>query len=213
MVDYLELSVGFKWYWGYSLLKTLMRSTILTILIGLSIALPAVADPPVIESGTWKSFSANTPYSQLVTERDAFYGDSQVVYDHEYDGNAFGGRQTGLITKWSARTVAAYFYKYRDVCAGTSNHCGITNDVIQPDTMLIKVGDKILTLEGQQGFFKLSPSDMAFLASVAPTQPLVRVTMGGERFDTPIGMGTVNLWKTLYAVPESASIAPISVPK
>jgi hypothetical protein len=188
-----------------------MRLPILATLIGLSVALPAAADPPVIESGTWKSFSANTPYSQLVTERDAFYGDSKVVFDHEYEGIAFGGSQTGLITKWSARTVAAYFYKYRDACSGTiGRSCGVTNDVIQPDTMLIKVGDKILTLEGQQGFFKLTPSDMAFLASVAPNQPLVRVTMGGERFDTPIGMGTVNLWKTLYTVPESV---PISVPK
>lgn len=190
-----------------------MRSPILVTLIGLFIVLPALADPPIIESGAWKRFSANTPYSQLVTERDAFYGDSQVVFDHEFDGNAFGGTQTGLITRWSAKSIAAYFYKYRDACAGTGSHCGVTNDVIQPDTMLIKVGDKILTLDGQQGFFKLSSNDMAFLASVAPAQPLVRVTIGGERFDTPIGMATVNLWKNLYAVPEPAPNAPISVPK
>jgi hypothetical protein len=75
-------------------------------------------------------------------------------------------------------------------------------NIITPRTvqkLLVKVGDQVLRLEGENSVFQVSDETAAALKRAPEKNVDIRLVLeGGETVDSQIGKGTVSAWRSIY---------------
>jgi hypothetical protein len=151
---------------------------------------------PVVNSGDWRSLNRNLPWSRPVVVRDPFDGDYLAVLDRNY--RTYGDATVTAVTIWSKNTIRAVGYVQVQDCGPYLGYC--SDDLVsrQASYLEVKVGNQIFRIPGDgSGNFPVSPA----LASAPSGQALTRITFDGigQPVNNPIGAGTVQAWKVVYA--------------
>jgi hypothetical protein len=193
-------------------MATLPRQ-VLMILLGTTIAVlsPQVVAAqsaeklPIVKSAGLNPY-VSVPWSKPVQVEDPFEGSFVAVFDRN-DLQNYPYRSRKVISLWSRDSV-------RVLLAGDLQRCGVVHSAslryLEPDCvkvntaspvrqLLIKVGDRVLELSGENGRFTVG-NEVATALRNAPVQniPVRLVLEGGESVDSEIGKGTVEVWRSIY---------------
>ncbi|WP_421654592.1 hypothetical protein [Leptothermofonsia sp. ETS-13] len=195
---------------------------------GQILAAQTAAGYPVVKSVRLHP-NLNIPWSRTVRITDPFEGSFLGVFDRNDISHRDLGYGSGkLVSLWSrdsirvllitqqGRCTIAYntgflgsyglfpyrrvtslfydypYYPYGSVCVGI-------NTPREIQKLLIRAGEKVLELEGQNNAFTVN-DEIATALKNLPTQNVdIRMVLeGGETVDSEIGKGTVAAWKTIY---------------
>jgi hypothetical protein len=192
---------------------------------GQILAAQTAAEYPVVESVRLHP-NLNVPWSRPVRITDPFEGSFLGVFDRNDISHRDLGYGSGkLVSLWSrdsvrvllitqqGRCTLAYntgfpgfygFFPYRRVTGLFYDYpygpvCVGINTPREIQRLLIRAGEKVLELEGQNNAFTVNDEIATALRNL-PTQNVdIRMVLeGGETVDSEIGKGTVAAWKTIY---------------
>ncbi|HEY9669479.1 MAG TPA: S41 family peptidase [Coleofasciculaceae cyanobacterium] len=172
---------------------------------------------PVVKSAKLEK-NMGVPWSKPVRINDPFEGNYFAVFDKHHWGKgilgAEGERQ--VISLWSRNSIRLLFTDTTSQCTSvydpntkqTSSHCTDSDTTPSVQQLLLKIGEKVFTLNGQNNSFEVT-DELASTLTNAPTENLnIRLILeGGEAVDSVIGKGTVSAWKVVY--PSRSSDNPL----
>jgi hypothetical protein len=150
--------------------------------------------------GDWRVPNLDVPWSEAIIFRDPFDGGTATVFDRNFSGDSYwGGSQTGVMTKWTLKTIGVFAYKKTRSCGFLTCRDSADTSVVGK-TLEIKISEKIFRLEGEDGLFPVSEELGKALANAPVGQALIRVNLAGTGASStnPIGEKTVQAWKRIY---------------
>jgi hypothetical protein len=188
----------------------------------------STANFPVVQS-TELSPYLNIPWSKPVQVADPFEGTFVGVFDrNDIRSVSLGYTGVGsIVSLWTRPSIRMLLTVRQGVCgAGYSapfpgfygynrygfNHyyrrhasyfyappCATVLVPMNVQQLLVKVGDQILRLDGENNVFKLSNEAAATLRNAPEKNVDIRMVLeNGEKVDSQIGKGTVKAWRSIY---------------
>lgn len=163
---------------------------------------------PVVQSAALGT-NIDVPWSQPVKIVDPFEGENVGIFDKNYFYKRLLNTNTRIqvISLWQPDSIRFLLaYSDRDCLSGHSFYPGLlgrdclaSNAALKVNNLLLKIGDRVFRLSGQNGRFQVSDK-LATALKNSPTQNVsIRlVTESGETVDSEIGKGTVQAWKAIY---------------
>lgn len=163
---------------------------------------------PIVRS-TALGTNIDVPWSQPVKIVDPFEGEGVGIFDKNYfykrllNNNA----RVQIISLWQPDSIRLLLaYSDRDCLSGHSFYpvlsardCLVSNAALKVNNLLIKIGDRIFRLSGQNSRFQVSDELAKALKNSQTQNVSIRlVTESGETVDSEIGKGTVQAWKAIY---------------
>lgn len=168
-------------------------------------AVAAPVNPPVVKSAGLKP-ELNVPFSQAVQVEDPFEGNFLAVFDRN-DLQDYRDRSRKVISLWSRDSIRVLLtnnlrqcgYAYSASLRYLSPDCRTINGAGVVRQLLVKVGDRVLQLSGENGRFTVS-EEVAGALKTAPEENIaIRLILeGGESVDSEIGKETVKVWRAIY---------------
>lgn len=152
----------------------------------------------------------NVPWSQPVRIIDPFEGDYVGIFDRNYFYRRFldTNARVEVVSLWSLNSIRFLLaYRDRDCLSGHSFNyigslgvdCSTFNAALSITNLLLKIGDRVFRLEGQNSTFAVSDELAAALKNSPTGNVSIRlVAESGEAVDSEIGEGTVKAWKDIY---------------
>jgi hypothetical protein len=163
---------------------------------------------PVVRS-TALGTNIDVPWSQPVKIVDPFEGEDVGIFDKNYFYKRLLNTNTRVqvISLWRRDSIRLLLaYSDRDCLSGHSFYpilsgrdCLASNAALEVNNLLLKIGDRVFRLSGQNSRFQVS-DELAKALKNSPTGNVsIRlVTESGETVDSEIGKGTVQGWKAIY---------------
>lgn len=163
---------------------------------------------PVVRS-TALGTNIDVPWSQPVKIVDPFEGEDVGIFDKNYFYRRLLNTNTRVqvISLWRRDSIRLLLaYSDRDCLSGHSFYpvlsgrdCSASNAALEVNNLLLKIGDRVFRLSGQNSRFQVS-DELALALKNSPTGNVsIRlVTESGETVDSEIGKGTVQSWKAIY---------------
>ncbi|MBD3886463.1 hypothetical protein IFO70_32805 [Phormidium tenue FACHB-886] len=153
----------------------------------------------VISDQDWRDTDPDLPWSTPVIVRDDFNGDYLAVFDR----NFVDRRRTedGVISNWSRDYVRVFVYHKQRRCGAIPLFCDTrSTDTFEASQLQIKVGERVLTLEGENGNFPISDEVASALASAPAGGARIRISLeeSGAAIVNDIGEETVAAWRVVY---------------
>lgn len=164
---------------------------------------------PVVKSAALGT-NMSVPWSQPVKITDPFEGDYVGIFDRNYffrrllNTNA----RIEVVSLWSRNSIRFLLaYRDRDCLSGHSFYyvdslgvnCSTFNKALNVTNLLLKIGDQVFRLEGQNSTFEVSDELAAALKNSPTGNVRIRlVAESGQAVDSEIGKGTVKAWKAIY---------------
>lgn len=163
---------------------------------------------PVVRS-TALGTNIDVPWSQPVKIVDPFEGEDVGIFDKNYFYRRLLNTNTRVqvISLWRRDSIRLLLaYSDRDCLSGHSFYpvlsgrdCSASNAALEVNNLLLKIGERVFRLSGQNSRFQVS-DELALALKNSPTGNVsIRlVTESGETVDSEIGKGTVQSWKAIY---------------
>lgn len=118
-------------------------------------------------------------------------------------------RDRKVISLWSRDAIrvlltnnlrqCGYGYAYSASLRYLSSDCQTINGAGVVRQLLVKVGDRVLQLSGENGRFAVSEEVAGVLKNAPEQNVAVRLILeGGESVDSEIGKETVKVWRSIY---------------
>lgn len=163
---------------------------------------------PVVQSAALGT-NIDVPWSQPVKIEDPFEGENVGIFDKNYfyqrllNTNA----RVEVISLWQPDSIRLLLaYSDRDCRSGHSFYpvlsrrdCLASTATVKVTDLLIKIGERVFSLEGRNSKFQVSNELAATLKNSPVENVSIRlVTESGETVDSEIGKGTVQAWKAIY---------------
>ena len=163
---------------------------------------------PVVRS-TALDPGIDVPWSQPVRIVDPFEGEYIGIFDKNYFYQRLLNTnvRVQVVSLWRPDSVRFLLaYNDRDCYSGhgffysrIGRDCLSENAALELTNLLIKIGDRVFRLGGQNSRFQINP-ELATALKNAPSENIsIRLeTKSGEAVDSEIGKSTVQAWKEIY---------------
>ena len=153
-----------------------------------------------LEIDDWRDGVFDLPWSRPLLVVHPFDGEYLAVADNNFSGNLdWNNWDESIISIWSEKGVRIVARRREKRCAFFS--CNTNIIWYETNSLDVKIGDTVFSLEGSDGNFRLSDEQKQILATAPAGEAIIRVYFEGRGNEVinDIGEGTVEAWRTVFS--------------